>query len=267
MKTYLRAILDRLPANWQLAMYRNYLYWAKRDYVRPEVDLFRRLCDPARAAIDIGANRGLYAIYLCRSAARLYCFEPLPWLAADLRRRFSRTPNVVIENCALGSSNEVAPIRIPVTRNGQYDTRSSLVGDFRNQLVDGEDVVSITTVPVRVCRLDDFALEDVGFVKIDVEGFEMDVLEGGQGTLVRSRPNLFVEIEQKHRPTLPIRDVFEYLRRRDYAGFFRWGGQWLSIDHFDVALHQRQDGVRADDYCGDFVFVPLGSPTLRRFQT
>ena len=47
-------------------------------------------------------------------------------------------------------------------------------------------------------RLDDLALGDVGFVKIDVEGHELAVLRGAAETLQRNRPPLLVEAEERH---------------------------------------------------------------------
>ena len=49
------------------------------------------------------------------------------------------------------------------------------------------------SVPIRT--LDQFELQDVGFVKIDVEGFEFSTLQGARATLERWRPNLLIEID------------------------------------------------------------------------
>ncbi len=258
-------LLEKMPPSWQLFFFRNYFYWLKGDYVKSEVDTFRKLCDPARAALDIGANEGLYSMYLCRFASRLHCFEPLPWMASDLEEKFQNVENVVVKNCALGGKNETATIRIPVTAGRQYDTRSSLVGHFDGQLIDGEKVTAVKDLSVEVKRLDDFRLDNIGFVKIDVEGFELEVLKGGVETITRSRPNLFVEIEQKHHQgETPIAGVFDFILKLGYAGFFDHHGRLLPLAQFDASVHQcpANDGVK-DAYCGNFIFLPASTDVRR----
>lgn len=265
MKKILRKIfVDGLPATWQLAFFRNYFYWGKRDYVRHEVDLFRALSDANRNSLDIGANEGLYAMYLCRFAKSITCFEPLPWMVEQLRGKFSGTGNVRIEHCALGSKVENAVIKIPVTKNKQYDTRSSLVGGFSEQLIDGANVVSVKEVNVSVKRLDDFGLRDIGFIKIDVEGFELEVLKGGAETIAREKPNLYIEIEQKHHPADSITHVFGFVEKLGFAGFFEFQDQVLPVAKFDVKKHQSV-AAQGKDYAGNFIFVPLNSALAAKF--
>jgi hypothetical protein len=48
--------------------------------------------------------------------------------------------------------------------------------------------------PVRVSTLDAFAFEDVGFIKVDAEGSDMEVIEGARQTILRDRPNMLVEL-------------------------------------------------------------------------
>ena len=267
LKRFIRKnVLEKLPPNWQLLLFRNYFYWLKGDYVKPEVDTFRKLCDPAKAALDIGANEGLYSMYLCRFATRLHCFEPLPWMAGHLEKKFRDVKNVVIKNCALGGKNETATIRIPVTQGKQYDTRSSLVGNFDGQLINGEKVLAVKDLSVEVKRLDDFRLDNLGFIKIDVEGFELEVLKGGFETITRNRPNLFIEIEQKHHQgDTPITAIFDFILKMGYAGFFEYEGRLLSLAKFDAGRHQSMtnDGAR-NCYCCNFIFLPSHAADVRR---
>lgn len=267
LKRFIRKnLLEQLPPNWQLMFFRNYFYRFKGDYVKPEVDTFRKLCNPAKAALDIGANEGLYSMYLCRFSTQLHCFEPLPWMAGQLAKKFRDTGNVVINNCALGSKNEMATIRIPVTQGRQYDTRSSLVGHFDDQLIDGEKVLTVKTVSVAVKRLDDFHLENIGFIKMDVEGFELEVLKGGVETITRNRPNLYIEIEQKHHQgEIPITGVFDFILKLGYVGFFEYQGRLLPLVNFDAGIHQNisNDGAK-DSYCGNFIFLPADGADARQ---
>jgi FkbM family methyltransferase len=262
-----RALVEPLPPNWQLWFYRNYFYRCKGDYVKPEIDLFQKLSDPARTTLDIGANDGTYAMYLCRFAAQLCCFEPLPWLADGMKRKFRDAKNVRVENCALGSRNETAIIRIPVTKARRYDTRGSLAGNFDGQLIDGEKVLETKDLTVPVRRLDDFQLNNIGFIKMDVEGFEMEAIKGGRETILRNRPSLFIEIEQKHHADMPIADIFNYILQLGYAGFFPYKNQVLPVEEFNPSRHQSlaPDGAKGA-YCGNFIFLPAGMTEKRKTE-
>ncbi len=266
LKKFARKILvEPLPPKLQLCFFRNYFYYCKKDYVKPEVDLFQKLSDPAKTTLDIGANDGTYSMYLCRFAARLYCFEPLPWLVDGMKKKFRGTKNVTLENCALGAQAETATIRIPVTKSKRYDTRSSLAGSFDGQLINGEKVLEIKEVKVAVKKLDDFRLENVGFIKMDVEGFELEALKGARETILRNRPNLFIEIEQRHHADMPITRIFEFIGQLGYAGYFQFENKFLPLAEFKAERHQSTaPDCPKDAYCGNFIFLPVSLAASRK---
>ncbi len=90
----------------------------------------------------------------------------------------------------------------------------------------------IETVVAPMKTLDSFNLTNVGFVKIDVEGHEEAVLHGGMDTLKREKPNLMIEIEERHAPGSLAR-VTKLLPDIGYSGFYLDGKQILPIAQFD----------------------------------
>ena len=70
------------------------------------------------------------------------------------------------------------------------------------------------SVPTR--RLDSYQFDTVGFIKIDVEGHELKVLEGAEAILHRDRPNLLIEAEDRHRPNA-VGSVIDYLKPFGYS--------------------------------------------------
>ncbi len=217
-----------------------------------EVHLLSTLVTPGSVAIDVGANVGDYTYSLCRAVGpggRVIAIEPLPDLAQVLTRaaRKLALPLTVI-NCALSSQQGEAELRVPKSDGLRQPGFATLV-----PRISGGDVVR-----VELRRLDDVcqAIEGkISFIKIDVEGHELDVLRGGERAIKQHRPNLLVEIEQRHSPT-PIAQTFDYILSLGYRGeFVEEEGTLRPIETFDIQTHQTgRLGKRS--YISNFIFRP-----------
>lgn len=135
--------------------------------------------------VDVGANRGqiLREAVRVAPAGRHVAFEPIPSLAAELARAF---PQVECRQLALGARDEVARFCHYTQLDGWSGLRPS------PQVSDQTGRPEFITV--RVSTLD-AQLPDVHpqTIKIDVEGAELAVLEGGRGLLARARPFVIFE--------------------------------------------------------------------------
>src|SRR5437868_5966109 len=78
-----------------------------------------------------------------------------------------------------------------------------------------DDVAWVDELEIEVRTLDQFDLRNVGFVKIDVEGHELAVLEGAARTLARERPNLLIEANEHHRPDA-VGSIRRFMAELDY---------------------------------------------------
>ena len=76
--------------------------------------------------------------------------------------------------------------------------------------------------------LDSYGLKDVGFLKIDVEGHELEVLRGAKETLCRSLPSLLVEAEERHRAGT-VAAVWGYLRPWGYRRMILQGSRLVEL--------------------------------------
>ena len=156
-------------------------------YDRQSFEVMARVLGPGSSGIDVGAHDGLYLAELVRLApqGRHWAFEPIPHLAAALTERF---PTVEVHAGALGDRPGPAAFRFVegAPQNSSFMRRPwdpPVVDDFR-------------PITVEVERLDDVVPADhrVEFVKIDVEGTELEVLRGAEATLRRSRPFIAFEL-------------------------------------------------------------------------
>jgi FkbM family methyltransferase len=235
-----RAALGLLPAAWQIPL--RYYYRRAFDLDR-ELSLVPGLVRPGSRAIDVGANLGVYTYALWKLGAEVEAFEPLSSMAAGLRA-FAR-PRIRVHEVALSSTPGRQKLHFPTGDHGTLDLgRGSLSSSSTLQ----------GGVEVTVRTLDEYDFTDVSFIKIDVEGHESAVLEGASRTLAKNRPNLLVEIEQRHL-AVPVGTVLKGLLDQDYQGYFVQRGQLKSIKDFSWETHQR-DVLDTPDYVNNFIFTP-----------
>jgi FkbM family methyltransferase len=163
------------------------------------------------ASVDVGANSGLYSLYLSRKFKKVYAFEPVPELYNTLLK--SKLKNTQVFNIALSEKNEEGILYIPISDKTNKNTEASLVNyaDKDNALV---RKISVT------CRtLDSFDITDLDFMKIDVEGHEIEVIKGSIETIKKYSPTLLVEIEQRwQKNNSLISETFKYLKDLGYSG-------------------------------------------------
>lgn len=141
---------------------------------------------PQTLALDIGASLGLWTVPLGRIArangSLLWCFEPNPENHGWLRKN--------IERNALSAVAELKPVALGA-QEGSARLTLREAGGGNGALDVGH---SCDAVEVPVVRLDDLNLpRRVSFIKLDVEGMELDVLRGARRVLVRDRPVIFGE--------------------------------------------------------------------------
>lgn len=129
-------------------------------------------------AIDVGAHVGLLTRHLAERFDKVLAFEPNPETFACLRANTKHLANVETHNLAVGEVN--GPVAI--------DT-AALANSGDRQIVPG------AAANAEMITLDSLALQNVGLIKIDVQGYEAFVIEGAMTTLQTWRPMLIVEEE------------------------------------------------------------------------
>jgi FkbM family methyltransferase len=225
-------------------------YRAHRDLRRYEAELHLLpfLVDPARNAVDAGAHRGSYCYFLARLCPKVYAYEPNPVMRDYLRRVVRR--NVVISECGLSDKPGEAQFTIPNSPRGYRHT----AGTLETKLYD-KDAARFT---VKSVRLDDEPVENVGFIKMDIEGHELAALAGARRVLERDRPVLLLEVREELNG-IPIEEALTRIEGYGYLAFALKGEQichWrtLHLDWFRARPTQPPPG----DRILNFIFFPRG---------
>jgi FkbM family methyltransferase len=149
--------------------------------------LLDRLVMPGATVLDVGANIGYNTVHAARLAGtrgRVVAIEPTPDNLAVLRRNVAASglSNIVIEPVAVGSAPGVRDLFV----RGEKSAVNSFYPESCYAHV--TDVLRVPVVP-----LDNLASDGADVVKIDVEGAELDVLEGMPRLLQRPRTALIIE--------------------------------------------------------------------------
>ena len=154
----------------------------------------QRFLKPGMTVLDIGAHHGFYTILASKRIGlhgNVFAFEPSPreQRALRLHVRLNRCKNVRIEGLALGNERKEALL---------YVAEGPRTGF--NSLNPPNSETETSRIRVKVTRLDDWMaaqkIERVDFIKLDVEGAELEVLRGAQNLLdCRPGPVILCELE------------------------------------------------------------------------
>lgn len=138
---------------------------------------------PSRCAIDIGANIGDVSYSLLETGYEVYAFEPFPKTFYHLSNRLSSNSNFHCYPLAIGSTNEVKDLNIALDQTDSQVYKDSTLYNSLVQHSMPEGLSFVDTIPVNVRTLESLhaAKEipaNVSLVKIDTEGFDLEVIKG-----------------------------------------------------------------------------------------
>ena len=211
------------------------------------------VCIPRDGVVlDIGAHAGQFAKLFAGLAAdgRVYAVEPGSYARAILRAAIGlrRFDNVQIVPVALGAEERLETLNIPLKASGAFGFGLSHFGAAETRWPRvATETVAQTTVDALVAAL---ALDRLDFIKADIEGGELRMLEGARATLDRFRPRLLIELTEAHlaRAGDTLAAAFGFLAERGYRAFA-----------LDTAGGFTPVATPSD---GDFWFLPEGDPLV-----
>ena len=158
--------------------------------------------------VDIGANIGQHSLYMSQISQRVIAFEPFAPVRARLEYhcRLNALNNVAVHALGLGNESKIQPFYAPSGANagiGSFDPQSTEKGNTcigELQLVSGDSF------------FEQAALNQLHLIKIDVEGFEKNVLQGLRNTLIRYRPLIVCEMTYgKHLSFASTEEILQLL--------------------------------------------------------
>jgi FkbM family methyltransferase len=208
---------------------------------RARREFYRQFVARGSLVFDVGANVGHYALVFLSLGARVVAVEPQGALVATLRRRFARNGNITVIHTALGSKagsatlqkapglSEIASLRADIAQRSRFASEHAFTET---------ETVPLTTLD---SLLDAYGTP--GFCKIDVEGFEREVLAG----LTRPLPLVSLEFNREF-----WSETEACIERLESQGPYRFNyalgdtamlasSQWLSASETLAAISSHRD--------------------------
>ncbi|MCY4286859.1 MAG: FkbM family methyltransferase [Thiotrichales bacterium] len=151
--------------------------------------------------IDLGANLGVYTRMMASHAKRVIAFEPDPWTLVELRNNITDLDNVRIENAAAGTSEG----SVNLYRHPRFEEDPTSRSEASSVIVNKENVTEEGAIVVRqvdFIRYLENLDEDIGILKIDIEGAEVPLLEilFDRSDLMERISHIFAETHERSIP-------------------------------------------------------------------
>ena len=210
-----------------------------------ELHLIEKYIPKSKIVFDVGANVGLWSesVLTLNQHIELHCFEPNLFAYEKLVKQLSSySENVIINNFALGSSPDEKLLYI-------FDEGSPLNSLWKRKGLESYGHSTPRTVEkVKIGTLSNYCSENhisnIDFIKIDVEGHELEVIKGGRELFENQRVNM---IQFEYGGTYLdsrtfLRDVFEFFSDLNYSFYklFPFPKLLAHVSSYDVSYENFQ---------------------------
>jgi FkbM family methyltransferase len=255
-----KILQERLdPDLYVLASLKKYL--SESRHTRKILDYFSE----ESVAIDVGACRGEYSYVLASNFKNVLSIEPIPEMAMLLRQALPSNCETI--ECAVGDSVREVCLRIP--RIG--DQSLGALATIADHSFDFSNIDTVDNLIINQCTLDVLIAKQAmkpSFIKVDVEGYEMNVLRGSMKVIEAYKPIFMIEIEKRHNKN--FQEIFSLLDLQGYVPYhFRHGNLDISNPKIVDESYEylQSNGIQgmyeiiniraSENYINNFFFIPI----------
>ena len=186
-----------------------------------ELSLIERFANKSRDAIDGGVYRGGYSLKLSQNCKFVHSFEPNPLLFPYLSKNLEKIiKNIKLYNLALSNKDSETVLKLPIRSRSIFkDNIEELYQLGAASIHPNNEFENFKKVPVNTEKLDNLSINNIGFIKIDVEGHELEVIEGAKKTIIKNKPILLIEIEKRHSKR-SVEETIGFINNLNYNCYF-----------------------------------------------
>ena len=187
-----------------------------------EIELLERFIEPGTDSIDVGVYRGVYSYEMSKYSKNVHSFEPNPIIFEYINKNLKKIiNNIFLYNYALSNKNQVIDLKVPI-RNDKYNRENfEEFYELGRATIHQENTFKrYEKFQITSKKIDEFNFKNnISFIKIDVEGHELEVIKGGEEIISKNKPILLVEIEERHSQS-KVSDTINYINKLGYISHY-----------------------------------------------
>ena len=213
----------------------------KKNYEK-ELSVIDKFRDKNKSAVDVGVYRGVYSYKLAQEFKHVYAYEPNPLIYPFLEKNLTKIiKNLTLSNYALSNSNGTVNLKIPNRSKSIFKNNVEELYKLGCATIHEKNKFkNYKSIEVNKMMLDENLKDiNIGFIKIDVEGHEKEVIEGAKNLIIKYKPILLVEIEERHNKK-PVLETINFINKIGYSAFYCENNKLNSIDklkNFDKEIN------------------------------
>ena len=201
----------------------------------PEIFIINELIDKDTDTIDVGVYRGVHSYEMSKYCKCVHAFEPNPVIFYELEKYLPKIiNNIKLYNFALSNKNEKKKLRIPIRNQNVHKSNYEEYYKMGLATIHEKNIFeNFDTFEIKCKKLDDFDLaRRISFIKIDVEGHEIEVLNGCKELIKKFKPNLMIEIEQNYSKNT-LEESISFICSLGYKAFCLVDKELISLENLD----------------------------------
>ncbi len=246
---FLKTVIKKITPDWlrqfilkpyYLHKLKEYLATEECEKAEAEFSVIKNIVKEGDYVIDVGANFGFYTQYLSKlvgNNGHVHSIEPISLTYEILLNNVTKLNlnNVTVYNCAISEKNGIATMEIPKFNSGDDNFYEARIANREN------GINSLRHFSVNLRTLDSLFINDdirIAFIKIDVEGHELNVINGALKLIKNYKPALFIEVasdpDDRRSPAFKL---FEQLNNNGYLPYWYDGNKLRSRNYGDKSVN------------------------------
>ena len=207
-----------------------------------------------QTVLDIGAHKAGYLYFILNQVGdkgKVFAFEPQSNLYQYITKikRLFRWDNVTVEHLALSDTAGTVTLYIPTNKVSKGSSPGATIVEHKDLTDFGITEVVVTETLDSYCNRKDIKPD---FLKIDVEGNELRIFQGGIDTLKKYKPKIVLEIEARHVGQEKVLETFKFMKSLGFNGHFIYGLNRIPLSSFSFDKYQNTNDTA--NYCNNFTF-------------
>lgn len=187
-----------------------------------EINLVKKFIKSGTDSIDVGVYRGVYSYEMSKYSEKVHSFEPNPIIFKYINKNLKKfIKNIHLYNFALSNQNKTINLKIPIRNSNSNKEIFEEYYEMGKATIHNENnFANYENFEIQTKKIDELSFDNkISFIKIDVEGHELEVIEGAINTIKRDKPVLLVEIEKQYTKK-EVGESINFINSLGYKSYF-----------------------------------------------